>query len=129
MPFLNPEARDKVQDALMSLDPIKAAIAMALVTNARDAIASPGLREAANDKYGADDIEIDDQPGTSRADDGTWVAAWVWIPDPEGDDDAADDDDDDSHCEIGVHSWSFETGKLPADTACTHCGELYGDPS
>lgn len=38
---------------------------------------------------------------------------------------------DDGHeidCEAGVHSWVNETGKLPPDTACTECGELYGDP-
>lgn len=31
-------------------------------------------------------------------------------------------------CDDGLHSWIEEVGKLPADTACTRCGELYGDP-
>lgn len=31
----------------------------------------------------ADEIEIDDQAnGVSRADDGVWVNAWVWVPTP-----------------------------------------------
>lgn len=108
MPFLNPEALDKVQDALMSLDPIKAAIAMALVTSARDAIAPRDLREAANDKYGTDDIEIDDEPGTAAADGGTWVAAWVWIAAP----------DDDGECETCAQA--IETRNAP----CDECGHM-----
>lgn len=32
-------------------------------------------------------------------------------------------------CAAGIHSWSGELGKLPPDTKCSHCGELYGDPS
>lgn len=31
-------------------------------------------------------------------------------------------------CKMGIHSWADEVGKLPADTRCTRCGELYGDP-
>lgn len=27
-----------------------------------------------------DDIEIDDDAKLSRADNGTWVTAWVWVP-------------------------------------------------
>ncbi len=34
----------------------------------------------------------------------------------------------DPDCEAGLHSWINKTGKLPPDTACTRCGELYGDP-
>lgn len=32
-------------------------------------------------------------------------------------------------CAAGLHSWIDEVGKLPADTACTRCGELYGEPA
>jgi len=28
----------------------------------------------------SNDIEVDDRPPVSSADDGTWVAAWVWVP-------------------------------------------------
>lgn len=49
--------------------------------------ASPGLIDRAKELYTADtdDIEIDDQNvNISRGeDDGTWVAAWVWVPDEE----------------------------------------------
>lgn len=30
----------------------------------------------------ADDIEIDDEPAVSVADDGIWINAWVWVPNP-----------------------------------------------
>jgi hypothetical protein len=32
-------------------------------------------------------------------------------------------------CAGGVHSWSDADGKLPPDTPCEHCGELYGNPA
>lgn len=37
----------------------------------------------ARDQYafGSDDVKIDDGALTSQADDGTWVQAWVWLPD------------------------------------------------
>lgn len=31
-------------------------------------------------------------------------------------------------CADGIHSWTGETGRLPADAECTRCGEPYGDP-
>lgn len=48
---------------------------------ARDAVASPGLRELAHEIHGTDEVEIDDEgAGTSPADEGIWVQAWVWVP-------------------------------------------------
>jgi hypothetical protein len=38
------------------------------------------LRNTARELYGSDDIEIDDDAKISEADKGTWVAAWVWVP-------------------------------------------------
>ena len=36
--------------------------------------------------HGSDDnIEIDEEAATSRGDDGVWVAAWVWLPNPRED--------------------------------------------
>ncbi len=32
--------------------------------------------------YASDEIEIDEEPAVSRADDGVWVAAWVWLAKP-----------------------------------------------
>lgn len=37
-------------------------------------------------------------------------------------------DPDSEACVAGIHSWVDKVGKLPADTPCTRCGELYGDP-
>lgn len=33
-----------------------------------------------------DDIEVDDDAALSRADNGTWVGGWLWVPRPEEDD-------------------------------------------
>lgn len=38
--------------------------------------------EMARKKYlslASDDIEIDDRPATSEADDGVWINAWLWV--------------------------------------------------
>ncbi len=61
--------------------------AQAILTTVSDGIADGALRAMADDKYGTDDIEIDDEPATSVAEDGTWVSAWVWIEAPEEEDD------------------------------------------
>ena len=34
---------------------------------------------AARLEYASDELEIDDTPAVSPSDDGTWVAAWVWV--------------------------------------------------
>lgn len=36
--------------------------------------------EKAREIFETDDIEIDDSPAVSVADDGVWVSAWVWVP-------------------------------------------------
>ena len=73
---------DEMQEGIADLlaDIMKA---QAILTNASDGLADPGMREAAHDTYGTDEIEIDDEPATAQADGGTWVAAWVWIEEPE----------------------------------------------
>lgn len=56
---------------------------------AKESAATPAEIEAARDEYaiGSDDnIEIDDDASTSRADAGTWVSAWVWVQAPEKED-------------------------------------------
>lgn len=38
---------------------------------------------AARNRYAgtsSDNIEIDEAPELSHSDEGTWVAAWVWVP-------------------------------------------------
>jgi len=49
--------------------------------------AAPDEIAQARDIYADDNLEIDDDARVSRpgADNGVWVAAWVWVP-------AADDD-------------------------------------
>lgn len=45
-----------------------------------------GLLKRARQKYSevsSDDIEIDDTPAVCKVDEGTWVNAWVWVPDAE----------------------------------------------
>ena len=37
--------------------------------------------------YADDDINIDDGAKASRADEGVWVAAWVWVPNDTPEDD------------------------------------------
>jgi hypothetical protein len=52
----------------------------ATLTTMGDGLADPALRSAAFQQYATDEIEIDDEPATSLGEDGTWVAAWVWVP-------------------------------------------------
>ena len=35
----------------------------------------------ARELYADDDLEIDDNPNISVAENGMWVAAWVWVSD------------------------------------------------
>lgn len=42
---------------------------------------SAAMADTARAMYANDDLEIDANPATSAGDDGTWVAAWVWVPD------------------------------------------------
>lgn len=46
--------------------------------------ASPEEIEAARNAYSDDDLEIDDDAAVSRADDGVWVSAWVFVPNENG---------------------------------------------
>jgi len=87
MPYLNHIDYAKVRAAMESglmffagADSAQLAEALTLLDNAQDAVASPGLRELAHEIHGTDEVEIDDEgAGTSEADEGIWVQAWVWI--------------------------------------------------
>ena len=51
-------------------------------------VADEGLCDEARALYGSDEIEVDDQSvGVSHADDGSWVNAWLWVPNAEEDED------------------------------------------
>lgn len=77
----------KIQDALISRDPIACAVAESIIVSAKDKRAGPGLIARARHEYADgsdDDLEIDDDAGTSGPDDGSgiWVQAWVWLAAP-----------------------------------------------
>lgn len=36
----------------------------------------------AQEEYSSEDVEVDQNAVISRAFEGAWVAAWVWVPDP-----------------------------------------------
>jgi hypothetical protein len=42
--------------------------------------------------YATDDVEIDDNPSISQADEGTWVSGWLWVPAAEEEEEKDDDD-------------------------------------
>lgn len=66
------------------------------VKEALDGIATPTVREVARDNHQNDELEIDDDAGTSPSDEGTWVQAWVWVawPDCETCDGGGTDEND-----------------------------------
>lgn len=73
----------------MLLDELKSALHVGTITQA-DVLRVLGLYdadrkliEAARAEYASDDISFDDMPLLSKADDGTWVSAWVWIANQE----------------------------------------------
>lgn len=71
---LRPATSDEAKDAVASL-----IVAQSIVVKVKDSAADPTLRAAAFEKYGSDDIEIDDEVSASHGDDGSFVQAWVWI--------------------------------------------------
>lgn len=94
---LNEQDLNKIMDALMSRDETQCLVAQSLIVKAKDARADSALRDAAEHRImyewrATDEIEIDDDAGTSPGDDaGTWVQAWVWVPRAEDDDEDEDD--------------------------------------
>jgi hypothetical protein len=53
------------------------------VREALDGIATPAVREAAQEQFQNDECEIDEDAGTSESDKGIWVQAWVWVAFPD----------------------------------------------
>lgn len=87
MPYIKLEDLNAIQDALMSRDVHQCLVAQGIVSVAKDRVANPALIAQASKLYADDECEIDDDAGTSQADTGTWVQAWVWVPLPDDDDD------------------------------------------
>lgn len=73
------------------------------VREALDAVATPAVREVARDTYQNNEIEIDEDAGTSPSDEGTWVQAWVWVayPDCETCDGGGKDENDEPCADCG----------------------------
>lgn len=74
---------DRLAQAVIDGDPAAALIAANMQANlsgmSREIKAYKRLIEKARDIHTSDDVEIDDQPILSIADEGVWVNAWVWV--------------------------------------------------
>jgi hypothetical protein len=58
-------------------------------------VADRAMRNAAISEHCSDDeVEVDDKPCISASDQGTWVQAWVYVPNPEKDDEDDNTDGD-----------------------------------
>lgn len=53
--------------------------ALKVVEEIRSNVAKPDLIDIARDIHVNDDIEVDDDAGTSDSDEGSWVQAWVHV--------------------------------------------------
>lgn len=56
--------------------------ALEAVKEVRDNVASDALLQAARNAYQSDDVEIDEDAGTSPYEEGCWVSAWVHLRKP-----------------------------------------------
>lgn len=82
--------------------------------------ASDAQRTRALELYDhGDDLELDDVANTSQGDGGTWVAAWVWLP----------DDDQDGVVPEPARTFAHQPEACPSnhwnggDDICADCGE------
>lgn len=88
-------------------------------------LATPAERAAAEELYGSDEIEFDDDARVSHADDGYWVGAFVWVP---------VDEEEAAECGQCEGTGRIEAGQGPGneDEECPVCngtGELPADGS
>lgn len=89
MAYLDSTALANIRAALFNRDEEARQRAMVAILEAEQAIADVDMIHAARVEYGGDDIQIDDDAGTSDTNEGVWIQAWVFMRD-----DASDDDDD-----------------------------------
>jgi hypothetical protein len=95
--------------------------ALEAVKEVREGVASDALLKAARDAYQSDDIEIDDDAGTSPHDEGCWVSAWVHLRKPVKECDVCH-----GHGSIGPVGAEVPDGGL--DYFSTHtCGNCAGE--
>jgi len=87
MAYLAPPAVADITAALFDHDGEARERAMVALLDAETSGASPALLQMARNIHAADDLQIDDDAGTSPTDGGTWVQAWVFV-----ETDAADDE-------------------------------------
>ncbi len=84
-------ALDAEAITLLNETPGKVREALAHMDDALALVADPALRAQAEGLHGSDVLEIDDEgAGITPADGGTWVQAWVWVPDGEEQDEEAE---------------------------------------
>lgn len=109
---------NKVMDALMSRDEAQCLVAQSIIVNAKDGRAEGDEIERARNEYANDECEIDDEAGTSRSDEGTWVQAWVWLAAPTCED--CGELEDACSCGCKTCAASIETRCFP----CDECGAI-----
>lgn len=91
---INPDDFQTIARAIAG-DAEALAAAPAILDKVRAAQADDDLIEAARDLYQDDDCEIDDfGVSTSESAKGTWVSAWVFVPNEDDDDDSDDEEED-----------------------------------
>jgi len=81
MAHLDSTALAYIRAALFNRDEEARERAMLAILEAEQAIADPDMIQAARVEHGGDDIQIDDDAGTSDSDEGVWVQAWVFMRD------------------------------------------------
>lgn len=76
-------AADRLVRAVLSNDPRSRSMAESLSKSLEEMKTNIDTNheyiKAARDHYASDDLEIDDQPILSVAEEGVWVNAWVWV--------------------------------------------------
>ncbi|WP_143062010.1 hypothetical protein [Faunimonas pinastri] len=66
--------------ALIAFVPALASVTERYKATASEAAAAESEIAIARERYADDDLEIDDDPIVSNAENGVWVSAWVWVP-------------------------------------------------
>lgn len=95
----------------------RAAIAAATEPQADNSAVIDRARQMYANCGHSDDIEIDSNAQVSETDDGTWVQAWVWVPNEEDD----EDEDEESECELCGARVAHVIGTPNGHEICQEC--------